>query len=615
MKSKVRAGVLALGSVLLALLIALIAMPAEAQTNTSSLRGVVLDSSGPITDATIEAMDTQSGFRYTAKSGPDGSFALPGLTPGVYKLTISSPAYSAQSREVQVLVGQDVEADFVLSPSEVISESVTVIGEGVDLLIETRTSEIGTNITPQQIEALPLNNRNFLGLASLAPGVRFTDNQDETAKFRSGGQDSRQVNVFVDGLSYKNDVLQGGAFMQDSSRGNPFPQNAVQEFRVLTQNYKAEYEKSAAAVITAVTKSGGNNFHGEVLYLTQDKGSVSQDDFSKERGDEKPDYDRVQGALSIGGPIVRDKLHFFASYERNEQDRNATVFLGGSYNSAPANVQQFLSGFETGVLTSPFESDLFFGKLSWQPAAGQTFFVTAHRRDEQEIKGLRRPAHAGRRRELRDRHRRRRGQAHLGDRGNTLNEASLTYQTAAVEPDGALDNTTPRLNYIGILDVGGKDATQDFKQDRIGVRDDVSWALSWRGNHTMKAGVSASTGWTTSVTKNTFENGLFEFRSDEQWQFPFQARVGFGDPDARFRQHPGRPLSPGRLADRQPPDAEPRRALGLRVQHDQQRLPDAAGARRRHGERLPHLRPAGGRPDHLVPAGLPRPRPLHHRRQ
>jgi outer membrane receptor protein involved in Fe transport len=531
MKPKVRAGAAALGSVLLVLLLALSVTPAAAQTNTSSLRGVVLDTSGPITDATVEAVDTASGFRYSAKSGPDGSFALPGLTPGVYKLTISSPAYAAQSREVQVLVGQDVTADFVLSPSEVISESVTVVGEGVDLLVETRTSEIGTNITPRQIESLPQNNRNFLGLASLAPGVRFTDNQDDTAKFRSGGQDSRQINVFVDGLSYKNDVLQGGAFMQDSSRGNPFPLSAVQEFRVLTQNYKAEYEKAAAAVISAVTKSGGNDFHGEVLYLTQDKDLVSQDDFSKERGEKKPDYERTQGALSIGGPIVRDRLHFFASYERNEQDRAATVFRGGSFNSAPANVQQFLSGFQTGVLTSPFESDLFFGKLSWQPTDGQTFFVTAHRRDEQEVRG-----YGGQRTQDGAENLEINTDAavakHTWVIGNTLNEASLTYQTQEWSP-AALEDNSPRLNYIGILDVGGKDATQDFQQDRIGLRDDVSWAMSWRGSHTLKTG--ASVNWLDySVTKNTFENGLFEFRSDEQWQFPFQARVGFGDPELDF---------------------------------------------------------------------------------
>ncbi|MFP5284443.1 MAG: carboxypeptidase-like regulatory domain-containing protein, partial [Thermoanaerobaculia bacterium] len=186
-------------------LLALAVPAAWAQTTASSIRGVVRDASGPLAGATVEAVGTQSGFRYTAQTGPNGTFSLAGLAPGVYTLTVSSGAYTPQTSTVQVLVGQDVEMDLVLSPEEVFTEEVTVIGDSVRLLLETRTSEIGTNVTPQQIESLPQNNRNFLGLAALAPGVRFTDNQDETAKFRSGAADSRQVNVFIDGLSYKND--------------------------------------------------------------------------------------------------------------------------------------------------------------------------------------------------------------------------------------------------------------------------------------------------------------------------------------------------------------------------------------------------------------------------
>ena len=518
---------------LLLLLLAASAAPvAVAQTTTSSIRGVVVDSSGPLAGATVEAVVTASGFRRTATTGEDGSFALPGLDPGVYTLTVSSGAFSPQSRTVQILIGQDVEVSFVLSPSEMFTEDVTVVGETVQLLLETRNHEIATNITPRQIETLPQNNRNFLSFAQLAPGVRFNDDQDAAGqKFRSGGSDARQVNVFIDGLSFKNDILPGGGFMQESSRGNPFPQNAVQEFRVLTQNFKAEYEKASAAVITAVTKSGGNEVHGDVFYLSQDKDFVTQDDFSRERGDEKPDYAREQIGLSVGGPILRDKLHYFLSYEGQEQDRNATVFLGGSYNSAPANVKQFIDQFETGVLTTPFESDLYFGKLSWQPTVGQTLHTSFHRRDEQEVRGF-----GGQR--TRD------GAEsfeigtdafvakHTWILGDVLNEAAATYQTQQWQPT-ALDDSTPRLNYIGILDVGGKDATQNFEQDRISIRDDVSWMMDWRGAHNLKGGVSAN--WLDySVTKQTFENGLFEFRSDENWQFPFQARVGFGDPELAF---------------------------------------------------------------------------------
>ena len=518
-------------ALLLLLSLALAVPAAWAQTTASSLRGVVRDESGPVANASVIAEGTQSGFSYTAETGPDGSFSLRGLQPGVYTVTVASAAHEPKSQDVQVLIGQNVSLDFVLSPGEVFTENVTVVGEAVQLLVDTRNSEISTNITPQQIEMLPQGNRNFLSLAALAPGVRFTDDQDGTSKFRSGGSDSRQVNVFIDGLSYKNDVLQGGAFMQDTSRGNPFPQNAVQEFRVLTQNYKAEYEKASAAVITAVTKSGGNNFNGDFFYLYQDNDLVTQDDISKERGDKKPDYEREQIGAALGGPILRDKLHFFLSYEGNEQGRVATVLRGASYDTAPANVQQRLSGYETGVLTQPFEGDLFFGKLSWQPAAGQTFYTTYHRRDEQEVKGF-----GGQR--TRD------GAEsleigtdawvakHTWILGNALNEASITYQKLGWAP-AALSSTTPRENFIGILDVGGKDATQDFEQDKIGLRDDVSYTFDWRGVHNLKGG--ASFNWMDyKVTKTLFPNGLFEYRSDEAWQFPFQARVGFGDPTLDF---------------------------------------------------------------------------------
>jgi hypothetical protein len=518
----------------LALLAALaLALPstALAQTTTSSLTGTVTTGTGPVPGATVTAVATETGFRQVATTGADGRYTLGGLAPGVYDVTVSAEAFAPQARRVRILVAQDVDADFRLEPGEAFGETIDVTAPA-EQLFGTRSSEIATNVTPEQIQSLPQNSRNFLAFAALAPGVRFTENQDDAGqKFRSGAQDSRQVNVFVDGLSYKNDLLQGGAFMQDSSRGNPFPQNAVQEFRVLTQNYKAEYEKAAAAVITAVTRSGSNDFHGDVFYLFQDEGMVTQDDFSKERGEEQAKVGRDQYGFSVGGPIRQDSLHFFVSYEGNEQDRNATVLRGPDFGRAPAEVQQRLSGFDTGVLVAPLESNLWFGKLSWQPTPGQSAFVTFHRRDEQEIRGF-----GGQR--TRD------GAEsfevgtdalvgkHTWVLGNFLNEASATYQKLQWNPT-AIASSEPRLNYFGILDVGGKDATQDFQQDKIGLRDDLTWYTEWRGSHAVKTGVSLNF-LDYEVTKQLFENGLFEFRSDESWEFPFQARVGFGDPTIEF---------------------------------------------------------------------------------
>lgn len=520
------------GALRLLALALLVAGPAMAQNISSSIRGVVRDDSGPIPGATIVAVDTQSGFTQTATAGEDGAFALDGLRPGTYELKVSSEAYKEQTRTVQLLIGQDVEASFVMSIDSVYVESVTVTGEAAQLLVDTRSSEVAANITTQQIEQLPQSSRNFLSFAALAPGVGFTDNEDQTGKkFRSGGADARQINVFVDGMSFKNDLLQGGAFMQDSSRGNPFPQNAVQEYRVLTQNYKAEYEKASAAVISAITKSGGNDLRGDAFYLFQDKSMVTQDDFSKERGDKKPDYERNQYGLSLGGPIVRDRLHFFVTYEGNDQDRNATVFRGSDFANAPGNVQQFLSQFPIGVQTVPFSSDLYFAKLSWQPREGQTFEGSFHRRDEKDVLdvGGQRVLSQGTAFEV--------GTDALTARhtwvlGDSLNEAGLTVQNLKWNPS-AITEGTPRLNYIGILEVGSKDSTQDFRQDKIGLRDDFTVSTEWHGAQVLKTGLSIN--WLDyEVTKELFPDGLFEFRRDEQWEFPFQARLGFGNPGLKF---------------------------------------------------------------------------------
>jgi outer membrane receptor protein involved in Fe transport len=510
----------------------LIAAAAAAQNISSSIRGVVKDDNGPIPGATVVATDASSGFVQTVTADENGRFALDGLRPGTYDVKVSSEAYKEQSRTVQLLVGQDVEANFVLSIDSVYIEAVTVTGEAAHLLVDTRSSEQATNITTQQIEQLPQSSRNFLSFAALAPGVSFTDDEGTNGKkFRSGGADARQVNVFVDGMSYKNDLLQGGAFMQDSSRGNPFPQNAVQEYRVLTQNYNAEYEKASAAVISAITKSGTNQLQGDAFYLYQDKDMVSQDDFSKARGEEKADYERKQYGLSIGGPIVKDKLHFFGSYEANDQDRNATVFLGADYPQAPPDVQAFINTFDTGVATAPFSSDLYFAKLSWQPADGQTFEASYHLRDEADVTdfgGQRVREQASSLEISTDAFTAR----HTWVLGRGLNEAGLTFQNVEWNPS-ALVSDQPRLNYIGILDVGGKDATQDFTQDKIGLRDDFTFFTDWHGGHTLKTGLSAN--WLDyDIDKQLFPNGLFEFRRDEAWEFPFQARLGFGNPSLSF---------------------------------------------------------------------------------
>lgn len=505
-------------SLLLLLLVA--ASPAIAQTTTATLRGTVQDESGnAFPGAEVTATNVATGYRNTSVATSDGSFSLGGLTPGRYRIDVSAPSYNASSSEVTLLVGQNLSVDFRLTPNLVVMEEMTVVGS---VPVEMETHEVTMNVTRQQIENLPQSNRNFLNFAGLAPGVTISD--DETRKtFQSGAQTANAVNVFVDGVSFKNDVIQGGVVGQDSSRGNPFPQNAVQEFKVLTQNYSAEFQKSSSAVITAVTKSGTNDFSGDVFAFFQDNELVDDHPLS---GAEQPFFERLQTGLSLGGPIQRDRMHFFVSYEGNDQDREEIVRLGGA--NVPAALRAQFSGVP-GNYPSDFESQLIFGKLSFHPASAHLFDFSAFMRDETDIRGFGGETSFESAEQI-DNDVNQAGLRHLWTGGSWLNEASVSYQTYEWNPQPLNPDEIGR-NYFGLIRVGGRDTEQDISQKRISLRDDFTPApLEAFGTHTFKAGVNVDQ-LDYKIVKHFVGNPVFNFRSDENWEFPFEALYGLGDPE------------------------------------------------------------------------------------
>lgn len=496
------------------------AVPAGAQSTSATIRGIVKDDTGGLPGATITAQDTGSGFSFTATSGADGGFVLAGLRPGAYDIAVSMPQYKPAASKLTVLVGQNIDLDFRLTADLVYTENVTVVGEQV---VDVKTSQVATNITAEQIRNLPQNDRNFLNFAALAPGVRVNAGSETNKEVTAGALPGFNTNVFIDGVSYKNDILLGGVVGQDSSRGNPFPQNAVQEFRVLTQNFKAELEKASSAAITAVTKSGGNVWSGDAFLLYQDKNLVAQDSFAEARGEEKPTYERFQGGASVGGPLIVNKLTTFGSYEYNRQNRDKSVFFGGETLRPARDLSSFLGTFE-----SPFRSHLAFLKLSWQPSQTHTLDVSYSLRDEEEIKDF------GDQRALEsaisfttdvDTLTAR----HLTTHANWLNEASLTFQRFTWN---TLPDNFDRIgqDFQGVLRIGGADTEQLFVQDRLSLRNDFSRFVQWNGSHAFKLGVVVSRmGY--DVTKFFTANPVFRYRSAERFEFPFEAQIGSGDPD------------------------------------------------------------------------------------
>ena len=508
--------------------------PSHAQVSTATIQGTVTDAGGVLPGASVTAREVLSGFTHEATSEADGSFTLAGLRPGRYEITVAVSQYKPEAKTVEVLVGQSVTLNFLISPDVVVTESVTVVGD--TRLVDTRTSEVTTNVTQEQLRYLPQNSRNFLNFAALAPGVRVSDNEFRK-EFSAGALPSQNVNVFIDGVSFKNDVIDGGVVGQDSSRGNPFPQNAVQEFQVLTQNYKAEYEKAASAIITAITKSGGNRYSGELFGFYQDKALVeneaivrdANDIFVKGKTTPKPAYERLQWGLALGGPIVQDRMQFFASYEENRQDRAGSVLVG-SVSTAPASLVERLRTFE-GVFTSPFREKLLFGKTSFQPGQGQHAEITYNWRNEPDIRGFGGQGASNSYQtaeNVRNRVDSLQGKWQIA-RSRFLNETYLSYQRYRWNPKPQNPDVIGE-NFSGLMRIGGRDTEQFTVQQRVSLRDDFSQFFNWHGSHTAKAGGVVSFA-NYDVSKQLNGNPLFTYRGDISWNFPASANFGAGDPN------------------------------------------------------------------------------------
>lgn len=507
-----------------------VARPADAQVSTGTIEGKVADATGVLPGVTVTARETQSGFTSETVTSADGHYTLAGLRPGTYEVLVSMDQYKPQARTIQVSVGQTLTVDFRVSPDVTYTETVEVVSER---LVDTRTTEVSTNVTQEQLQYLPQNSRNFLNFAALAPGLRVSDNELRK-EFSAGALPSQNVNVFIDGVSYKNDVIDGGVVGQDASRGNPFPQNAVREFQVLTQNFKAEYEKAASAIITAVTKSGGNRYSGDIFGFYQDKALVQNEAIVtdstgllvKGKQTPKPAYERWQWGASLGGPIVRNRAQFFGSYEENRQDRQNTVTVG-TITNAPAALVADLRRRE-GVFTSPFREKLLFGKGSWQPAQGHQAEMTYSWRNETDIRGFGGRTSFEAAENVRNRVDSVQGKWQFA-RSQSLNEAYVSYQRYRWNPEPENEENIG-LNYEGLLRIGGRDTEQLIVQQRTSIRNDYTRFMSWRGNHTAKLGAVLSFS-DYNVRKEFTGNPVFTFRGDISWDFPARAQYGVGNPD------------------------------------------------------------------------------------
>ena len=300
------------------LLTGLIGLNAFGQ-ETGTITGTVKDpTEARIPGVTVRVVNLDTGIQLNAVTNDEGVFRISALMPGNYSVQAELPGFSKLSRGPLVLqVSQTLSIDLPLQIGQV--EQTVVVHEEAPLL-EAQTSDIGQSIDRGKLEALPLPNRAASSLAALAPGVVMIDTGAGTAEnypvFAVAGGRARNQNFVLDGANVSNAVG-----LTRPQQLTTLPVDAMQEFKVITNNYSAEFGHSTGGIITMSTRSGTNQFRGTLFESLRNDALDARNFFAAT----KPVIRLNQFGGTLGGPIVKDKTHFFASWEQTRQRTSDTV--------------------------------------------------------------------------------------------------------------------------------------------------------------------------------------------------------------------------------------------------------------------------------------------------
>uniref|UniRef100_UPI000A9B8020 TonB-dependent receptor n=1 Tax=Xanthomonas phaseoli TaxID=1985254 RepID=UPI000A9B8020 len=474
------------------------AAPAFAQSTAATIRGQVTVDAAPAAQAQVTATNLATGLTRTVQVS-NGGYSVGGLPPGSYRIDVTANGQTS-SQNVTVQVGQTATLNLGVGgePATAAGGNATTLDavqvKAPPVLVETRTSENATYISNVQIQNLPRATRNFLELADTVPNVQFTREANGTTKVRTGATSAEGTNVYIDGVSQKNYVLTGGVSGQDSSRGNPFPQSAIGEYKVITSNYKAEFDQVSGAAIVASSKSGTNDFHGSFFWDTSNDGWREESPLEKKAG-VRDDFEETQYGATFSGPILKDKAHFFIAYEAKEYTTPNVVIPGSIYSD---RVDQLPAQLQPLVVTSstPFKEDLYFGKIDWTIGENNLFELTGKYRKEDELNDVGRTStyeHGS----INGQEEKRANLRWQYSGANFLNEANLSYESAFWNQapinngNGYILSYAPgRGNETDILAAGAGSSFQRKGQKGWTFQDDLTLnSLEWHGAHTVKMGV------------------------------------------------------------------------------------------------------------------------------
>jgi hypothetical protein len=357
---------------------------AQARATTADLAGVVYDQSRAVLPGvTVTATNAETNQSRSTVTDATGRFTIPALPPGPYKVSAELADFSAQSHETALQLGTQVELEFTLSLAS-ITQQVTVVAPPA--VVDRSQTAIATVVTQQQINNLPINGRDFISFSVITPGVTRDNTPQQGASATSGltfaGQRARANNITVDGLD-NNDITVG------SVRAT-FSQEAVREFQVVTNSFSAEFGKASGGVVNIVTKGGTNQPSGNAFFFYRDSALNAKSYFERftPAGDPidraKAPFGQKQFGGTLGGPIQKDKMFYFGSFERidiatnnfvNIDDTTPIVLFGQPIGTAAGILRAAGFPVETGNVPYRVTSDQLLVRVDREIAENQQAWI------------------------------------------------------------------------------------------------------------------------------------------------------------------------------------------------------------------------------------------------
>ena len=308
---------------LIVALLAVCALPAFGQIDRGAIVGRVLDSSGAIVPkASVTVTNKATGVVETTPVNDTGEYQVLALIPGTYSVKVSADGFqTAVQDNIELHVQDRLSVGFVLKVGSVTQEVVVTAGEP---LLQTQTADVGSVITEAQINDLPLNGRRYAELALLEPGVQkfYAAANPAPDRFSVNGNLELQNNFLIDGI----DNNSWSENLQELSvQVVQPPPDAIQEFKIQTRTYSAEFGNSAGAVVNVSIKSGTNEFHGDLFEFARNAVFDGNSWINDANGLKRGRFTQNQYGGTIGGPILKDKLFFFGDLERFSSRQAATL--------------------------------------------------------------------------------------------------------------------------------------------------------------------------------------------------------------------------------------------------------------------------------------------------